>query len=119
MSRVLELNRRGVALKQRGEFTAAADCYQQAIRLRPNFAEAHFNLGLLWRDLGRTEQAVACLERTLALRPEVPAVRLELGRLYLRQRRWSDAERAFQRLLRDAPGDWSQQHKMLGLSAHR
>ena len=105
MSRVTELNRRGIALKREGKFEDAASCYEKAIRLQPDFAEAHFNLGLLWRDVGRVEQAVTCLERTAALCPEVAMVQFELGRLYLDQRRWSDAEFVFQRMADSDPTD--------------
>ncbi len=105
MSRVSELNRRGVVLKQQGNFDDAAACYEQAIRLKPDYAEAHFNLGLLWRDLGRVERAVACVERTAILRPDVPAVQFELGQLYLAQQRWVEAERVYERLSRKTPVD--------------
>lgn len=98
MSQASELNRRGVLLKQQGQVSAAAECYEQAVRLDPNFAEAHFNLGLLRRSLGQLDLALDSIEKTAALRPDVPAVRYELGQLYLMRRRWSDAEHVFQEL---------------------
>ena len=105
MSQASELNRRGVMLKQQGEFTAAAACYEQAVELEPSFAEAHFNLGLLRRDLGRVELAVDSLETTATLRPDLPVVLFELGQLYLTQLRWIDAERVFERLRQLEPAN--------------
>jgi protein O-GlcNAc transferase len=103
MSRITDLNRRGVALKLQGRFDEAVACYEQAIRLQPDFAEAHFNLGLLWRDSGRVDLAVSCLERTVALRPDVAVAQWELGRLYLDQQRWFDAEQVFELLSQSHP----------------
>src|SRR5438309_1592128 len=36
---------------------AAADCYRRALQLAPDLAEAHYNLGCLWYDMGRIDEA--------------------------------------------------------------
>ena len=35
----------GIALKGQGKLDEAAACYRQALELKPDFAEAHNNLG--------------------------------------------------------------------------
>jgi tetratricopeptide (TPR) repeat protein len=47
----------------------ARDKYLEAIQVRPDFAEAHYNLGLIFSKLGNNVQAVAHLEKFLQLSP--------------------------------------------------
>ena len=60
--------------------------YKQAIVLDPHFADAHSNLGNVYKDSGHLAEARACYEQALALNPEqavvwgnLAAVHLELG----------------------------------------
>ena len=36
----------GTALFNKGDYRVAADSYREAIRLKPDFAHAHYNLGM-------------------------------------------------------------------------
>jgi tetratricopeptide (TPR) repeat protein len=45
-----------------GENEAAAQCYQKALREKPDFTEALVNLGQALKGLGREEEARFCLE---------------------------------------------------------
>jgi len=47
----------------------ARDKYLEAIQVRPDFAEAHYNLGLIFSKLGNNAQAVTHLEKFLQLSP--------------------------------------------------
>ena len=40
----------GIALKKQGKFPDAVSSYQRALQIKPNYAEAHYNLGItyLW-----------------------------------------------------------------------
>ena len=40
-----------------GRWDDAVECYREAIRLFPNDAEAHFNLGFVYYELGRDAEA--------------------------------------------------------------
>ena len=46
-------------MAQQGRFDAAIPRFQSAIRLKPDYAQAHFNLGLALAKAGQTEQAIA------------------------------------------------------------
>ncbi len=48
---------RGAALEELERLEEAGAAYREALRLRPQFAEAQFNLGNVLRALGRTEAA--------------------------------------------------------------
>lgn len=48
----------GIALRQQGKFTEARSAYQAALAIDPNYAKAHFNLGVL-ADLYMQDLALA------------------------------------------------------------
>ena len=44
----------GNALKDKGDLEAAIDSYKQALKIKPDYAEAHYNLGsvfLRWANM--------------------------------------------------------------------
>jgi len=45
-------------------------CYERAIELKPDYAEAHRNRAETLRDLGRLDEALAAYERAIALKPD-------------------------------------------------
>src|SRR5215469_5734473 len=49
-----------LALKYKGDARQAADEFESALRLKPNWADAHYGLGATWLDLN--EQAAALKE---------------------------------------------------------
>ncbi len=57
---------------------------EEAIRLNPTFAEAHYNRAQALEALGRIRDAVAASERALALEPNLLVARQLLDRLRAR-----------------------------------
>jgi tetratricopeptide (TPR) repeat protein len=73
----------GVAAYNRGDYSVAADHFTQALRKHPDYAVAHFMLGLCNVGLDQTGEAVTHLARAVELAPEKPRYTLELGRAFL------------------------------------
>ena len=44
--------------------------YQEALRLKPDYAEAHNNLGIALQDQGQLAEAVAQYQEALRLKPD-------------------------------------------------
>ncbi len=62
-------------LLEAGQLDAAIERYETAIRLDPDFPEAHHNLGVAYRRAGRRSDAVRELRRATGLerrRPKMP-----------------------------------------------
>ena len=57
-------------LKDQGKLDEAVACYRRALELKPDFAEAHNNLGIALSDQGKLDEAVACYRRALELKPD-------------------------------------------------
>ena len=53
-----------------GELYEAEVSYNQAIALTPDFAEAHYSLGITLQQLGRFDEALARYTQAIALKPD-------------------------------------------------
>ncbi len=53
------------------------------LTLKPDFAEAHSNLGIIRQAQGKLPEAVACYERALALKPDYADAHNNLGNALL------------------------------------
>ena len=56
------------------------EALQAAIRIDPEFAEAHNNLGIVYMDVGDMERAMACFREALKLNPRMAASSLNMSR---------------------------------------
>jgi predicted O-linked N-acetylglucosamine transferase (SPINDLY family) len=45
-------------------------CYREALAIRPDYAEAHFNLGNVLRELGDIDGTLTCYRKALSIRPD-------------------------------------------------
>ena len=71
----------GAALAQEGKAEEAIGCFNQALALDPDSAEAHFNLGVILARQNRTEEAAQHFSQVLRLRPDLEAARRWMERL--------------------------------------
>lgn len=76
-------HRLGVVHAGRGEFAAAAACFEESIARDPRFAEVHQNLGILRLREGRTDEAIGCFRRAVTASPRVRASHMNLCVLLL------------------------------------
>ena len=68
-----------VRCRTRGSWTKRSPAYRRALELKPDYAEAHTNLGAAFMDQGKLEEAVACCRRALELKPDLAAAHNNLG----------------------------------------
>jgi predicted O-linked N-acetylglucosamine transferase (SPINDLY family) len=54
----------------------AEPCFRNAIEIEPGLADAHYNLGCLLSEHGRTDEAIACHRAALAVEPGCARARL-------------------------------------------
>ncbi len=86
----------GVAMFQHGYLDQAAESFKQVISVKPNNADAYYNLGTL--SLRRHDRARArvYLERTLELRPDYPEALNNLGMLAAEEEKFDEAIQRFE-----------------------
>ena len=84
-------NTLGIALRQAGRVQDAIAQYEQALRIKPDFAEAHSNLGIALAQTGKTEEAIAHFEQALRIKPDFAEVHYNLGNALARVGRVPEA----------------------------
>jgi len=94
-----------IALEVKRDYPAAIADYSRVAELKPDWPEAHNNLGVAWKKRGDPEKAVASFDRALALRPEYGEAWSNLGWIHAEEKKWREARADFERALRSNPND--------------
>ena len=58
-----------MALRRQHKNRQALECYQQALKLDPRNEKVHFNLGVLYFDLGEKDKSLEAMSLALQFRP--------------------------------------------------
>ena len=103
----------GLALFQQGKMADAREQLEQALRLKPDYADAHHNLGLVWESRGRMREAIEQYGQALRINPEYPAAHNNLANALARDGKLEDAARHYEEALRLKP-DFASAHSNLG-----
>ena len=59
----------------------AVTSYTKALQLKPDYAEAHSNLGAALSDLGKHEEAIASFTKALQIKPDYAEAHFNLARI--------------------------------------
>lgn len=81
----------GVLELQSGRAELAIASIGQALRLAPDFAEAHNNLSLAFQEFDRLPEAMASAQQALAHKPDYADAHANLAAMYQQQRRLAEA----------------------------
>ncbi|MFZ2948478.1 MAG: tetratricopeptide repeat protein [Desulfuromonadaceae bacterium] len=92
-------NMLGAALMAEGKSKAAVPHFLEALRLKPHFAMAHYNLALVFDMQGKINGAEREYKKSLEINPYKAEPYNNLGLIYLNQRRSDEAEELFRRAL--------------------
>lgn len=88
----------GVAYARQHQYHEAIEAFRKVSELRPDLAEPHNNLAVIYNELGDLRAAVSELEVSLAKNPDYATAQENLGDLYVKL-----ALQAYQRSLVQAP----------------
>ncbi len=94
----------GASLQALGQSQAAA-AYQQAIQLKPDYANARYNLANLFLSQERADEAIPHLQAILQMQPNDEGAHNSLGSAYGMQGNRPKAEEHFQQAVRINPAN--------------
>jgi len=113
-----ELSARANALLAAGDAKGAAHMLEEALRLKPEDEDLHYNLGIAYVRSGDITNAEHHYHEALRLLPDYPEVHNNLGNLLLRAGRLVEAEEQFTEAIRLMP-ELSTAHNNLGTVRQR
>lgn len=89
----------GLAYQARGDLGKAAEYFRSAVRKKPDYAEAHNNLGIVLSHLGRGDEAIREFEAAASnvLYPTPEMAYYNLGEEYRRRNDLRKAEQMYRR----------------------
>ncbi|MGA2243224.1 MAG: tetratricopeptide repeat protein, partial [Verrucomicrobiota bacterium] len=93
----------GNALLQKGDVDEAIAHFQQALQIKPNYAEVHYNFGFALLKKGRVNEAIAQCQRALQIKPDYAAAHVNFGIALLQKGQVDEAITHFQQALQIKP----------------
>ena len=81
----------GACQKAIGSIDSAIQSFEKAIDLKPDYAEAHYNLGVAYQNMNNLSDAAECYKKAIIIQPNYPAARINLGSILLRLGDYSSA----------------------------
>lgn len=97
------VNNLGVAYLQLGRFDKAAEYLLHALRLRPDYAAAHFNLASLYVRTGEIDEAANHFRAFLEMEPDNLNAMLAYSAILIRRKEWAPAAELLQRAALQSP----------------
>ena len=96
-----------------GKSTEAITHFREALRRRPDYAEAYNNLANALKGLGKLEEAAASYREALRLQPSFPEAYHNLGLVLAEQNKHAEAIGKYQEAIRLKP-DYADAYASLG-----
>ena len=98
-----------------GQFDAAIKRYEQALAIKPDYADVHNNLGNALLRFGKLDAAFNSLEKALAIKPDYPDAYFNLGNTLQKLGKLDAAVNSYEKAIAIKP-DYVEAHYSLGLS---
>ncbi len=73
----------GTVYLNQGKVQDATNQYQEALRINPNYSEAHNNLGTVFLNQGKVQEAIPRFNEALRMNPNFAEAHYNLGNAYL------------------------------------
>lgn len=86
-------------------FKDAIVSLKRALELNPDFAEAYYNLGISYEELGKYEDSVEALQQAIKRTPDNANAHYALGYAYYQLKRYQDSIGAFERSIALKPSN--------------
>jgi tetratricopeptide (TPR) repeat protein len=101
--RAVEQVKTAIELKKKGDSIAAEGHYREALRLDPNYAEAHFSYAILLADRGDTNAAISEYKRAIEIQKSYPEAHFNLALMLRKKGDMSGEIKEYEKAIASAP----------------
>jgi len=105
----LTYNNLGLAFAQQGKLNEAIACYEEALRIKPDFSKAHFNLGEVLERQGKNDEAIKHFYRAHLTQQGLARAHNRYGKRLAHEDKIEEAIKQFEEALRLWP-DFAEGH---------
>jgi len=103
----------GACYKSLGQIEGSAKMFQTAVNIKPDYAEAHKNLGIVLKDLGRLDESVESLKRALAIDSHYVDAHYNLANIFKEKGQFDNAIKSYENAIAINPS-FADAHNNLG-----
>ena len=107
----------GAALTGQGRPDDAVTTYKKVLKIKPDYAEAHGNMGIAYKTLGKLEAAIVSYRDAIRLKPDYAEAHSNLAAALQTQGKLDEAIASYGRALEIEP-DFVEDHNNLGIALH-
>jgi tetratricopeptide (TPR) repeat protein len=95
------------------DFNSAIEAYNKALAIKPDYVEAHINLGSAFKEQGRLEEAIEAYNKALAIKPDYAEAYNNMGVALKEQGKLEEAIEAYNKALAIKP-DYAEAYSNIG-----
>jgi tetratricopeptide (TPR) repeat protein len=99
---------------QEGRIDVAQEFYNQVLKINPNYANAHNNLGVIYKDLGQYQKAKNYFEKITEINPNYANAHNNLGAIFKELGQHQKAKECFEKAIKINP-NYADAHHNLGI----
>jgi tetratricopeptide (TPR) repeat protein len=107
----------GAALHDKGNLEAAIDSYKQVLKIKPDYAEAYYNMGVALKDKGNLEAAIDSYKQALKIKPGYIAAYNNMGNVLKDNGDLEAAIDSYKQVLKIKP-DYAEAYYNMGAALH-
>jgi tetratricopeptide (TPR) repeat protein len=104
----------GIVYGKSGRYQEAIEAFKEAIRINPDYAEAHNGLGAIYGQSGKLQEAIEAFKQAIRIKPGFAKPHANLGTAYGKLNRLQEAIQALKQAIRINP-DYAEAYGGLGL----
>ena len=112
---VVLYNIEGAVLQGLGQLDLSIEAYNKALVIMPDYADAHYNMGMALQEQGKLEEAIKAYKKALAIKPDYADAYNNMGVVLQNQGKREESIEAYTRALSIKP-DYAEAYNNMGNS---
>ena len=61
----------GIALREQGKLEEAIKAFNRALTIKPDYAEAYYNMGIALKEQGKLAEAIDAYHKAISIKPDL------------------------------------------------